>query len=108
MCQAQKAQFSASTAERGKDHARHLGTDCAAIGVPRRQGNDKHAACREDHKDDDADMVWDRMDEIWGAELGEERGDDISEKDDAFRNIWSDEVEGGRENYHVEDVVDQS
>lgn len=48
------------------------------------------------------------MDEIWRNELGDEGGHDIGEEDDAFGNIWADEVEGGGENYHVEDVVDEA
>lgn len=48
------------------------------------------------------------MYEVWGAELRQERGDDVAEEDDAFGDVGADEVEGGREDDNVEDIVDEA
>lgn len=48
------------------------------------------------------------MDEIRGDELGEEGGDHVGKKDDAFGDCGADEVKGGGEDDHVEDVVDET
>ena len=48
------------------------------------------------------------MYEVWCAQLDEDRGDDVGEEDNAFGDIWTDEVEGGGENDHVEDIVNEA
>lgn len=53
-------------------------------------------------------MVWDGVYEIWGAKLGEKRGNDIREQDNAFGNIGPYQIKGGGEDDHIEDVVDQT
>lgn len=44
------------------------------------------------------------MDEVRGDQLGQERGDDIGEENDALGER-ADEVLGSGEDYHVEDIV---
>lgn len=45
------------------------------------------------------------MDEVRGDQLSSERGDNIRQENDAFGDIWADEVERCGEEYHVEDIV---
>lgn len=47
------------------------------------------------------------MDEVRCDQLGEERRNDIGEEDDAFGD-GTDEVLGGGEDDHVEDIVDEA
>lgn len=47
------------------------------------------------------------MDKVWSNELGEERGNDIGEEDDAFRERPN-EVLRGREDDYVEYIVDET
>lgn len=48
------------------------------------------------------------MYEVWRAELRQEGRYYIAEEDNAFRDVSADEVEGGREDYNVEDIVNKS
>lgn len=47
------------------------------------------------------------MDKVRCDQLGEERGNDIGEEDDAFGD-GTDEVLGGGEDDHVEDIIDEA
>ena len=46
------------------------------------------------------------MNNIWSAELGEEGGNDVCQKHDAFRYVRADEIKGGGEDDNVEHIVD--
>ena len=48
------------------------------------------------------------MYEVRRAELCQEGGDHVTEEDDAFGDVGTDEVEGGGEDDNVEDIVDES
>ena len=48
------------------------------------------------------------MDEVGGDELGEEGGDDVGQEDDAFGDGRTNKIEGGGEDDHVEDIVDEA
>lgn len=48
------------------------------------------------------------MDKVWGAELGQERGDNVGEENKAFGDGGADEVEGCGEDDNVEDIIDQA
>ena len=48
------------------------------------------------------------MDEVGSAQLGQEGRYHIGEEDDAFWHVGTDEIEGGREDDDVEDVVDEA
>ncbi len=53
-------------------------------------------------------MVGHEVDEVGAEQFDDEAGDDVAEEHDAFRNGGADEIQGCRENYHVEDVVDET
>ncbi len=48
------------------------------------------------------------MDEVGGDQLRNERWHNIGKKDDAFRYLGTDKVEGRREDDDIEDIVDQT
>lgn len=48
------------------------------------------------------------MDHVREEELGEEGGDDIAEEDDAFGNRGAHQVEGCREDYYIEYIINES
>lgn len=48
------------------------------------------------------------MDEVWRKEFREEGGHDISEEDNALGDVGTDEVEGGREDDDIDDIVYQA
>ena len=48
------------------------------------------------------------MNEVRRTKLHQERGNDIGEKDEPLGDVGPDEIEGGGEDDHVEDVVDET
>jgi hypothetical protein len=48
------------------------------------------------------------MYEVWSCKFREERGKDICEEDNGFGECWADEVESGREDNNVGDIVDEA
>jgi hypothetical protein len=108
MCQAQKAELTASAAQTSQYDAKHLNPDRPRILQLGRESDYDHATCGESDEDGDSEVVGYLVDEIRGAQLCNERGYDIGEEDDAFGDVGPDEIEGGGEDDHVEDVVDEA
>jgi hypothetical protein len=48
------------------------------------------------------------VNEVGCDQLGHERGQHIGEKNDGLGNSWTDEIEGGREDNDIEDIVDEA
>lgn len=48
------------------------------------------------------------MDEVWRTQLHKEGGQDIGEQNDCLGDIRTDEIEGGGQDDHIEDIVDQT
>lgn len=45
------------------------------------------------------------MDKVGRAQLHKERGYDVAEEDDSLGDRGADEIEGGREDDNIEDIV---
>ncbi|KZL75238.1 hypothetical protein CT0861_11293 [Colletotrichum tofieldiae] len=103
--QPEEAELAAAGADAGDDDADHLHDDGLAGG---REGDEEHAGAREGDEDQHAEGVRHAVDVVGRDELREEGGEDVGEEDDAFRDRGPDEVLGGGEDDHVEDVVDEA
>lgn len=48
------------------------------------------------------------MDEVWSAEFGQERRDDIGQEDHALRHIGTNEIESSGEDDDIQNIVDEA
>ena len=108
MGQTEKGQLSASTYQAGQHDAYHLGSHAGSVGSSWCQGYKDHAegGCRG--KEYDTDGIGNSVYEVRDEELRDKRGHDVRKQNDAFGDGRADEVEGGREDDDIEDIVDET
>ena len=93
MGQTEKAQLSAPTHQARQHHADHLDGYTGPIGGGRRQSDEDHAEGGGSDEEEDADGVGHFVDEVGDEELGDERGNNVCEQDDAFGDCWADQIQ---------------
>jgi hypothetical protein len=102
VCEAEKAELTATAAKTSNNHAYKLYAHrlCGWS-----EGDQQHATGGESDEDEDSDAVRHSVDEVWSNEFRDEGGHDISEEYDALGNRGAHEVLSGGEDDYVEDVI---
>lgn len=105
MCETQKAQLAATTADARQDDTNQLD----GHRLRRRcEGDKEHAGGGEGDEDKNAGGIGYAMDEVRSNELGQEAGHNIGEEDDALGDAISDKILGGRKDDDIKDIVDEA
>jgi hypothetical protein len=109
MRQTKKAELSGTTAETCEDNAEHLDADGpGVVQSGGRKSNDEHSACGEGDKDKDAHTIRDEVYKVRGAQLRQERRDDICKQHDSLRDGGSHQVKGCGKDNDIQKVIQKA